>query len=83
MSFEKRFLPLRRVHAVHGFSRMREPEGEHVAFRFHPGQDHPHFTEIDFRFGAGSVFLRDEYFDSASGFDVDLRSPDPHVVTHR
>jgi hypothetical protein len=47
------------------------------------GQDHPHFTEIDFRFGSGSVFLRDEYFDSASGFDVDLRSPDPHVVAHR
>ena len=52
-----------------------------MAFRFHPGQYHPHFTEIDFRFGAGCVFLRDEYFDAASGFDVDLCSPDPHVVT--
>lgn len=83
MTFKERFLPLRRVHPVHSFPRMREAEGEHVAFGFHPGQYHPHFTEIDFRLGSGSVFLRDEHFDAASGFDVDLCSPDPHVITHR
>ncbi|ANQ71284.1 hypothetical protein AOT96_10755 [Rhodococcus sp. 008] len=62
---------------------MWESEGEHVAFRFHPSQEHPHFTEIDFCFGTGCVLLRDEYFDSASGLDVDLCPTKPHVVTHR
>ncbi|MET4050240.1 hypothetical protein ABIB34_003781 [Rhodococcus sp. UYP5] len=39
--------------------------------------------QIGRRLSSGSVFLRNEHFDVESGFDVDLRSPDPDVVTHR
>lgn len=83
MALKKGFLGLRRIHAVNGLTRMGQPEHEHVTFGLHAVQNDPHFSEIDFRLGAGSVFLRDERLNPAPRLDIDLRPANPHVIPHR
>jgi hypothetical protein len=57
MAFQECLLGAGGVHAMDGFSRVREPEREHVAPGPDPCQIHPHITEIHLSLRAGGVFL--------------------------
>jgi len=83
VALEERFLRLRRIDPVDRLPRVRQAEGEHVALRLHPGQDHPDVPEIDLRLSPWRMLLRDEHLLQPAGRSIDLEAAPPDVVPDR
>jgi len=83
VTLEESFLPLRGIDPVHRPARGRQPEREQVALGLHPRQHHPDLTKVDLSLRARGVLLRDEHLPPAPDLRVDLRPPNPDIVTDR
>lgn len=83
MALQERFLPAGRVHPVDRFPGVRKPIHEHVALGLDAFEDDPDLAEIDLRFGARGVFLRDEHLNPPTGLQINLGTADPHVIPDR
>ena len=80
VSLEERLLTLRRVDPVNRFPRVGKPEREHVALRLHAGEHHPNLPEIDLRFGARRMLLRDENLQISPDLRVNLGASAPDII---
>lgn len=83
MPFKESFLRLCWIDPMDGAARSGQTEYEHVAFRLHPVQHDPDFTEINLGLRAWCMFLRHKHLDPTAGFDINLRPTNPDVIAHR